>query len=211
MVLYFGKAAAGVPCSRWRNAGTKCPEPRSLDQGNDFCVPLLALVITPQETAPLMGKLECGRLWNSLLFREQVWIEIEVTLWRKWSIATKKLTVGIWLRRWYRRFGWNGWTEAWIELLLSNTMGHHHTFQKMIRSSICMPSKECGTSAWRPSPPRVWIRTFWICRFFEPYRRSSGVWGQRRPLMDWLLRYFRLFKISNQGRLIVAFWLYKDA
>jgi hypothetical protein len=37
-----------------------------------FFVPLLALVITAQETAPLMEKLECGLLWNSLLLREQV-------------------------------------------------------------------------------------------------------------------------------------------
>ena len=34
VVLYFEKATAGMPCSRWRNAGTKRSEPRSLHQGN---------------------------------------------------------------------------------------------------------------------------------------------------------------------------------
>lgn len=36
--------------------------------------------------------------------------------------------------------------------------------------------------------------------FFEPSRLSSGVWGQRRPLMDWLLRYFGRLMNSIQGR-----------
>ena len=84
-------------------------------------------------------------------------------------------------------------------------MGHHRTFQKNDQEfnlhtkqgvwNICLETQLAKSPDTNVSD----------LSFLERCKQDSGVWVQRRPLMGWLLRYFRLFEISNQGRLIVAF------